>query len=176
MVVTVYGAAREAIDPDFLAAGEELGRKMAEKEVALVFGGGKTGMMGAVWRGAGGVDGQTTGVTTSFLKDVEPVAECRTNISVRTLHERKMLMEGAADLLVIAPGGIGTMDEFFEILTLKQLGQTDKPILLWNMKGCYNPLLDFISHLQKNGLVSPDAKNWFEVVTTTEQILAKIEA
>ena len=135
MNICVYGASSDAIDPRFLAAGEALGREMARRGHGLIFGGGGHGLMGAVARGMTQGGGSITGIAPRFF-NVDGVLYdgCTEFLYTETMRERKALMESKADAFVMTPGGIGTYEEFFEILTLRQLGQhhrrqLDKPPL-----------------------------------------------
>ena len=124
MKICVYGAASSEIDKSFVEAGEELGRKMAQRNIGLVFGGGRNGMMGAVARGIAQNGGDILGISPKFF--VENNAEisfpgCTEFIHTDTMRERKRLLDEKSDAFIITPGGIGTFDEFFEILTLKQV-------------------------------------------------------
>ena len=139
MNICVYGAASSEIDQSFIEAGEELGRKLVERGHSLVFGGGANGMMGAVARGVHEKGGYILGVAPAFF-NVDGVSydECNEFIHTDTMRERKRVLEEKSDAFIIAPGGIGTFDEFYEILTLKQLGRHNKPIVIWNLNNYYD--------------------------------------
>lgn len=141
MRICVYGASSSAIDPAFLAEGEALGRAMASRGHALVFGGGANGMMGAVARGVTAGGGEILGIAPSFF-NVDGVLydKCTALRYTDTMRERKQLMEQSADAFVMAPGGIGTFEEFFEILTLRQLRRHEKPIAILNTLHYYDDL------------------------------------
>lgn len=145
MNICIYGAASSKIDKDFISAGETLGEKMAESGIGLIFGAGANGMMGAVARGQRRKGGKIIGVVPSFF-NVDGVLfdGCDELVRTETMRERKKLLGEKADGYIVTPGGIGTLDEFFEILTLKQLARIDKPIVILNLKGFYNPMIDMI--------------------------------
>jgi uncharacterized protein (TIGR00730 family) len=142
MNICVFGSSSEQIDKIYLESAEHLGKKIAEKGYNLVFGAGKYGVMGASARGAYSAGGYTIGVTPDFFIDVGVVFDkCSELIVTDTMRERKGIMEDKADAFVICAGGMGTFEEFFEVLTLKQLNRHTKPIIIYNVKGYYNSML-----------------------------------
>lgn len=143
MKICVYGAASTKLDPSYIEAGEALGREMGKRGHDLVFGAGGNGLMGAVARGVKECGGKVIGVIPEFFRDEEIEAlydECDEIIFTKTMHERKLTMETLADAFIVTPGGIGTFEEFFETLTLKQLGRHTKPIAIHNVNHYYDPL------------------------------------
>ncbi len=141
MNICVYGAASTEIDKEIVLKTEELGETMAKRGHALVFGGGKNGMMGAVARGAYKLGGKIIGIAPTFFDSYGVYFEgCSEFISTETMRERKQIMEEKSEAFVVTPGGIGTFDEFFEILTLRSLGRHNKPIAVYNIKGYYDHL------------------------------------
>ena len=134
MNVTLYGAASESIDRIYIDRVEELGLALANEGHTMIFGGGASGLMGAAARGMQKGKGKIIGVIPHFIHEFEPVYDgCTELIHTETMAERKDEMEGLADAFIIVPGGIGTFDELFQILTLKVLKQHDKPIILYNV-------------------------------------------
>jgi uncharacterized protein (TIGR00730 family) len=147
MNICVYGAASQKIDDIYTDAVEELGYLMALRGHNLVFGAGASGIMGAAAKGVKRGNGKITGVIPKFFRDEKIEAiyqECDELIYTDSMHERKLTMEEKADAFIIAPGGIGTMEEFFEVLTLKQLGRHSKPIAIYNVNGFYDYLERFM--------------------------------
>lgn len=143
MRICLYGAASPTIDPAFIRATEELGREMVRRGHSLVFGGGGHGLMGAAARGVHDAGGHITGVIPRFFAedDIEATCElCNEVIETDTMRQRKQIMEENADAFLMVPGGIGTYEEFFEILTAKQLCRHNKPIAIYNLLGYYEPL------------------------------------
>ncbi len=141
MNICVYGAASQKIEQKFLDATEELGCELGKRGHNLVYGAGATGVMGAVARGVKKGGGKVTGVIPSFFKEenIEPIFEqCDELIYTETMQQRKQTMEELSDGFIVAPGGIGTMEEFFETLTLKQLGRHTKPIAIYNVDSFYD--------------------------------------
>lgn len=140
MNICVFGAASPKVDAQYLQAAEELGEALAKRGHSMVFGGGANGLMGAAARGMKKGGGKITGVIPQFFLDegVETVFEpCDELIIVEDMAERKDRMEELSDAFVIAPGGIGTFEELFQMLVLKQLGRHKKPIAIYNVKGYY---------------------------------------
>ena len=149
MRICVYGAASDEIDRSYLEAGEKLGRVMSRRSHSLVFGGGAKGMMGAVARGMSENNGYLKGIVPHFFNvDGALYEKCNEMIKTQTMRERKKLMEESSDAFIVTPGGIGTFEEFFEILTLRSLDRHKKPIAILNTNGYYNDLLSFL----KNGV------------------------
>lgn len=143
MRICVYGAASPTIDAEYKRKVEELGKEMVKRGHSLVFGGGGNGLMGAVADGVHAEGGYILGVIPKFFdeEDVEAICSfCNELIQPDTMRERKQLMEDNADAFIVVPGGIGTFEEFFEILTLKQLCRHNKPIAMYNINGYYNEL------------------------------------
>ena len=137
MRICIYGAASPTIDAEYTEKVELLGEKLAKRGHSLVFGGGANGLMGAAARGIKKQGGHIIGVIPKFFgeESVEAIfEECDELITPDTMRERKQIMEDNSDAFIVVPGGIGTFEEFFEILTLKQLCRHNKPIAIYNMK------------------------------------------
>ena len=153
MKICIYGSANEKIDDKYKDAVKDLSVKLAKRGHSLVFGGGKHGVMGASARGFNEVGGGILGITPEFFKlfDVECLYEqCTDRIWVETMHERKYNMEEISDAFVICPGGIGTYDEFFSVLTNKQLDRTVKPIRLTEAGSEYVHSAEQIAQIEKS--------------------------
>ncbi len=139
--ICVYGSSSSALDQIYFEEAFALGVLLAENGYGLVFGAGSMGIMGAVARGVHSAGGHITGVLPAFMNvDGIPYPDCDELILTETMRERKQKMEEFSDGYVAAPGGIGTFEEFFEILTLKQLQQHKKPIVLLNTNDYYAPI------------------------------------
>lgn len=142
MNICIYGASSNAIDPVYLTRVEALGENLAKRGHGLVFGAGAKGVMGAAARGFHKAGGSIKGVAPTFFNvDGILFEHCTEFVPTETMRERKQIMEDSADGFIIAPGGIGTFEEFFEILTLKQLGRHAKPIAIYNINGYYDAML-----------------------------------
>lgn len=163
--VCVYGGASEKIPDAYKNEIHKLGNIIAESGFSLVYGSGATGCMGAVARGVKELGGYVMGVFPDFIGDFEKIFDCDNTILVDTMSERKTLMEKHADIFLIAPGGIGTMDEFFQVLTLKYLQRLSAPIVVLNLNGFYDSLLAFIEDLVEHGAVIRDIHKLFDVVS-----------
>ena len=149
MNVTVYGAAATAIDQKYIDAVEKLGEMLAERGHTLVFGGGKTGLMGAAARGVKRKGGKILGIIPEFFKKTKYEVlfeDCDEIIWTSDMYERKRLLEERCDAFVITPGGMGTYDEFFGVVTTKQLDRHFKPIAVLNTNGFYDKLFDFVKN------------------------------
>ncbi len=143
MRICVFGAASPTIDKKYIEATEELCQQLAKRGHNLVFGGGGNGLMGAAARGFRDGGAHIIGVIPKFFEQesVEEICDfCDELIMPDTMRQRKQIMEDHADAFVVVPGGIGTYEEFFEILTSKQLCRHRKPIALYNISGYYNEL------------------------------------
>ena len=173
----VYCGASRGNSPSFAAAAEALGEIMAERGVGLVYGGGRVGMMGiiadAVLRGGGKV----TGIIPDHLRAAEHGHDEVTElIVVASMHERKNLMSEMADAFVVLPGGLGTLDETFEIITWKQLRLHDKPILVIDVDDYWQPFEQLINAVVANGFAHQDCARLFTVVPDIDAIFPTLEA
>ena len=176
MNITLYGAASERIDRDYMEDVEALGRVMAKRGHTMVFGAGATGLMGAAARGMHAEGGRIIGITPHFMHKLEPISElCTELIATETMAERKTLMEDKAEAFVIVPGGVGTFDEFFQILTLRVLGRHEKPIILYNIKGFWNGMLAVIKECVDKGFIAPEALVDFQLCDTPEEVFDVLE-
>ena len=178
MKICVYGAASRLIDKSYIEAGEELGRRMAKRGHGLVFGGGNNGMMGAVARGEEEEKGEILGIIPEFFK--ESGAEisfdkCTEYIYTETMGERKELLEDKSNAFIISPGGIGTFDEFFQALTLKQLGRHNKPMVLFNINGFFDDLEKVMDKAIEQEFITHDCKELYAVYSDIDEMLDYIE-
>ena len=176
MNITLYGAASDRIDRAYIEGVEALGRAIAKRGHTMVFGAGSTGLMGAAARGVAAEHGHIIGVTPHFMHTLEPVSElCTELIATETMAERKAIMEEKADAFVIVPGGIGTFDEFFQILTLKVLGRHNKPIILYNIKGFWDNMISVIGTDLIKGFITAPTASAFCICETPESVFEAIE-
>ena len=177
MKITLYGAASENIDDVYKEKVGELGREMGRRGHTMVFGAGATGLMGAAARGIRAEGGGLIGVTPHFMHEFEPIFDdCTELIDTETMSERKDQMEQLADAFVIVPGGIGTCDEFFQILTLKYLHRIEKPIVLFNVCNFWDNLLAVVGSDIFKGFIAPGIAESFTVCETPTSVLDTIEA
>jgi len=176
MNITLYGAASEAIDNVYKTAVEELGREMARRGHTMVYGAGSGGLMGAAARGMTAQGGEIIGVTPRFMHDHEPIYDkCTQLIHTETMSERKTIMENKADAFVIVPGGVGTFDELFQIITLKSLGRIDKPIVLFNVNGFWDNMLAVIGADIFKGFININVASCFSVCESAENTVDTLE-
>ncbi|MBR2010318.1 MAG: TIGR00730 family Rossman fold protein [Clostridia bacterium] len=176
MNITLYGSASDRIDRAYIEGVEALGRAIAKRGHTMVFGAGSTGLMGAASRGMHEAGGNIIGVTPHFMHSLEPISTlCTELIATETMAERKTIMEDKADAFIITPGGLGTLDEFFQILTLKILGRHDKPIVLYNINGYWDSLLGVIGAYILKSFISPEVANDFCICETPESVFKAIE-
>ncbi len=176
MIICVYGASSNLIDKSFMTATEILGVKMAQKGHGIVYGGGANGLMGAAARGIVKGGGEVIGVAPSFFEvDGVLFEECTEFIYTETMRERKQIMEKRADAFVMLPGGVGTFDEFFEILTLKQLGQHKKPIAIFNINGYYDSLTDMLKNAVEHKFMTEECLKLAPVFTDADKLIDYLE-
>ena len=154
MNICLYGSGSRKIDKIYTDNAYELGRQLAKNGHTLVFGGGDTGMMGACAEGVHDNNGRTIGIAPEWIGNFEPLCEkCSEFIHVDTMDERKNKFLEKSDAFIITPGGIGTMDEFFEIITLKKLKQHNKEIIIFNIDGFFNKMLEMIDEMSEKGFL-----------------------
>ena len=172
MNICIFGASSDRIDLRYFEAGFTLGALMAQAGHRLIFGGGKEGLMGACARGVLENGGEALGVAPRFfdepgilMKDACPM------LFTETMAERKKLMEDRADAFIALPGGIGTFEEFFEVLTLKQLGQHRKPMALLNTGSYYDPFCALLRAAAEGRFMSERVLDLFSVCGTPEEAL-----
>ena len=178
MRICVYGAASPTIDPEYIQKVEALGREMAKRGHGLVFGGGGNGLMGAAARGVRDGGGHIIGVIPKFFdqENVEEICDfCDELIQPDTMRQRKQIMEDHADAFIVVPGGIGTFEEFFEILTLKQLCRHNKPIALYNVRGYYDELNRMMEAAMAKNFVRENCAELYITTDDPEALLRYIE-
>ncbi len=178
MRICVYGAASPTIDPEYMELVEQMGKKMAERGHSLVFGGGGNGLMGAAANGVRSAGGHILGVIPKFFdeENVEAICDfCDELIMPNTMRERKQIMEDNADAFIVVPGGIGTFEEFFEILTLKQLCRHNKPIALYNLKGYYNEINHAMNEAIKKNFIRGNCKELYFITDNLSELFSYIE-
>jgi len=171
----VYCASSDRLAPKYYAAAESVGREIARQGWALVYGGGKTGMMGAVARGTKQGGGRVVGVIPEFMK-VRELAfdEADELISVITMRERKTMMETRADAFLALPGGWGTLEELLEILTLAHLEVLHKPIVIFNQDGYYDDLIRMFERVIEERFMHATIRGKFSVACSVEEIFPLI--
>ena len=154
--ICIYCGASQAVPPRHLETARLLGRRCAEQGLTVIFGGGRVGMMGAVADGALDAGGEVIGIIPKHLEDVEVGHQGVTRLEVvESMHVRKMRMFELSDAFCSLPGGLGTLDETFEIMTWRQLGLHDKPVFALDLDSYWAPLKALIAHQADVGYVRP---------------------
>jgi len=179
MRICVYGAASPTIDPEYIRLTEIMGEELAKRGHSLVFGGGASGLMGAAARGVRKGGGSILGVIPKFFDEheIEVVCNfCDKLIKPQTMRERKQIMEDNSDAFIVTPGGIGTFEEFFEILTLKQLCRHNKPIAIFNINGYYDEIIVALKKAVEKNFVRNECLSLFKVFDDADILLDYIEA
>ena len=171
----VFCGSRIGHDPAWRAAAEALGRGMATHGIRLIYGGGRVGLMGAVADGALAGGGAVTGVIPDFLRMREVAHPGVTDLHVTdTMHSRKAIMFNQAEAFVTLPGGLGTLDETIEVITWRQLGQHDRPILIANINGWATGLINLLNEFVTDGFADPSARALYEVLPDVPAVLRRL--
>ena len=175
--VTVYASSSERIDPAYSAIAEELGRRIGERGWDLVWGGGRYGLMGAVSRGARQAGARTIGVILQdFVDKNVHCAAANEMASVTDMRTRKRGLDEAGDAFVALPGGLGTMEELLEVLSFKQLGFHDRPIVILDALGYWGPLLTMLEKGFAGGFIQPHFRGIYTVAHGAAEAITQIEA
>jgi len=176
MNICVYGASSNKINDIYLEKTEELGRKIAQRGHGLVFGGGNGGVMGASARGAYSAGGEIIGVAPTFFKvDGVLFKDCTEFVFTETMRDRKEILENRSEAYIVAPGGIGTFDEFFEIYTLKQLGRHAKALVIYNVDGYYDDMISMLHKTAREEFMTEMSLELFKVFDDIDEMLDYIE-
>lgn len=171
----VFCGSKMGDDPAFKQAADDLGAELVERGVGLVYGGGGIGLMGAVTDGVLSRGGKVTGVIPEFLMQYEVGNPDVTELIVtESMHERKRTMFERSDAFVILPGGLGTLDETFEILTWKQLQLHTKPIIILDIGGYWKPFSALVDSLVEGGFAHPLVKELYTVVPSVDAVFEAI--
>lgn len=176
MRICLYGASSPELENVYIEAVEKLGMLMAKRDHSMVYGGGANGLMGAAARGMTMGNGHIIGVAPKFFDNPSILYEkCDEFIFTDTMRERKQIMEEKADAFLIVPGGIGTYEEFFEILTLKQLKQLNKPIALLNVCGYYDTMDQWLQQTVEKGFMREGCLKIYGLFDEAEKLLEYLE-
>ena len=159
------------------AAAERLGKLIAERGIRLVYGGGRVGLMGILADAVIAGGGEVVGVIPEFLTQLELAHPTLTELrTVDTMHERKQLMSELADGFVVLSGGFGTLDETFEVLSWKQLGLHDKPVVLVSVAGFWEPFRSLVEGLVSEGFARPEHAKLFTLVASVDDVFGALAA
>lgn len=175
MNICFYGSASQKINTKYTDEAYRLGREISLKGHCLVFGGGDTGMMGACAKGVHDNGGKSIGIAPNWIEKFQPLCkECETFIYVDSIDERKKKFVENSEAFIVAPGGIGTFDEFFEIITLKKLKQNNKEIVIFNIDGFYNKMFEMIEEMIEEGFINkPDGI--YKIANSIDEIFEYLE-
>ena len=175
MNICIFGASSERLEQVYYEEADELGHRIAVSENTLVFGGGACGLMGACARSVQKAGGRLVGIAPRIFD--EPgflLPNCTEFIFTESMSDRKEKMFAISDSFIALPGGIGTMDEFFEAITLKQLGLISSPLVLLNTDHFYNPLYDYLCKMADLGFMSENCLRLIRVCDTPEEALSSV--
>jgi hypothetical protein len=175
--VCVYCGASDGASPTFLKIATDVGRALGEHRIRLVYGGGGIGLMGAVADSALAAGGEVVGIIPEHLQQAELGHRGLTELKiVDSMHTRKRMMFDLSEAFIVLPGGMGTLDETFEIITWRQLGMHDKPIILLNHEQYWDPFLGLVDHVIGNGFARPAARQLFSVASSIGRLFDLLEA
>jgi len=174
--VCVYCGSRKGENPAFEAAAIELGESIARENWRLVYGAGDVGLMGAVANATQKGGAETFGVIPVHLMQLEVGKRDLSQFVVtENMHERKKIMYMNSNAIVVLPGGAGSLDEFFEVLTWRQLGLHQKPIFLLNVDGYWDPLIALLDHVIVEGFADPSLTTYLRSVNSVETLVAELK-
>lgn len=178
--ICVFCGSRPGNDANLMRDANTLGTMMANDGIRLIYGGGNTGLMGGVARGALDAGGKVTGIIPDFLISKERIGNSLDELDevliTRDMHERKMLMFEKADAFIALPGGIGTLEELVEQLTWVQLGQHRKPVLIADIAGFWRPFFNLIDHMASQDFIGGDFDVTYLKAHTVDDILPQLKA
>ena len=175
-LLCVYCSSSDRLDPKYVAAAETFGQAMTARGWGLVYGGGKTGLMGAVARAVKRDGGRVVGVIPEFMKAKELAYEGADElVTVLTMRERKTIMETRADGFVALPGGWGTLEEMMEIITLRSLDVLRKPCVFFNQDGFYDDLLRFFEKMVREQFTKPSHRELYATAATVDEVFAQLD-
>lgn len=171
MKVCLYGSGSKRTPQEFTDVGYELGLKIALNNHSFVFGGGNDGMMGAVAKGVFDNGGRITAISPGWINEFDdPFEGYDEYIKTDSMDERKKLFLEKSDVFIIVPGGIGTLDEFFEVLTLKYLNRHSKKIILFNINHFYDKMIEMLHQMHDEGLIREGALDIFAVANSIDEV------
>lgn len=177
MNICIFGASARELEKSYYDAAFEMGEAIAKHGDGIVFGGGAEGLMGACARGAKEHGGKIIGIAPRFFDEPGILyPDCTELIFTETMRERKQLMQERSSACIVLPGGIGTLEEFFEMLTLKQLGRDERAIVILNTNGCYDTMLKMLEELADARFMSKNCLELYCVAKTAQQAMDCLES
>jgi uncharacterized protein (TIGR00730 family) len=173
--IAVFCASADGVDPAYRAAAAELGRALARREIGVVYGGAKVGLMRAVAEAALAGGGRVIGVIPTILVDLEVAHDGLTELHITdSMHSRKALIGERADAFIALPGGFGTCEELFEVLAWQTLKLHAKPVVLLNVNGFYDGLLGFLDHCVEQGMLRAKNRRILRVAETVDDAMGML--
>lgn len=173
--VCLFCGSSDRSDPIYTAAARDFGEQAAQAGWRLVYGGGGVGLMGAAARAAHEAGGRVLGVMPGFLRSRERLYDEVETLVVTSMHERKTIMYDQSDAFVVAPGGVGTLEEVIEVLSWKRLDLHSKPVIFLNLNGFWDSLLTVLEHSISEGMTPESFREAWSVVATVEQAIALMQ-
>ena len=174
--VAIFCASSPGIDDIYFEAAEELSRDLVKNKIAVVYGGGGIGLMGKIADTVLELGGEITGIIPIFMKEMEWAHKgVKDMVLVRDMHERKYRLRKNIDAVIALPGGVGTMDELMEFITLKQLGQFTKPIIIVNTNGFYDPLFELLARMMSQKFMRDIHTDIWTVVAQPSEVIEAIK-
>jgi uncharacterized protein (TIGR00730 family) len=174
--VCVFCGASPGLNPAYRFAASELGKFFGNNGIQLVYGGGGTGLMGIVADSVLETGGEVTGVIPDYLQGRELGHQKLTRLEVvSSMHERKRRMFDLADGIVVLPGGVGTLEEALEVITWKQLGMHNKPIVILNVENYWQKLDELIAATIENGFAAPPTRELYELINLPYEVIPTLE-
>jgi uncharacterized protein (TIGR00730 family) len=175
MKIAVYCSANKNIDPDFFTMTEELGRWMGENGHTVVFGGCNMGLMECIAKAAHEAGGRTIGVVPTIIEKGGRMSEyVDIHIPCDNLDDRKALMVAQSDINIALPGGVGTLDEIFTVCAAASIGYHQKKVVLYNMKGFWNSLLQMLDDLEQKGVIRDGFRSQLLVANSLEEVVEEL--
>lgn len=175
MRICIFGASGRELDERYYAEAESLGELIGRNGDSIVFGGGAEGLMGACARGVHCTGGGIVGIAPRFFDEPGILYDkCSRMIFTETMRERKQAMQDNSDACIVLPGGIGTLEEFFEILTLKQLGRDGRAIVLLNTLGAHDAMISMLNELAERRFMSKSCLTLYSVAETPRQAMEQL--
>lgn len=173
--VCLFCGSAEAVQPEYLAAARAFGEMTARAGWRLVYGGGGVGLMGASARAAHEAGGRVLGVMPGFLRSRERLFDDVETLVVQSMHERKTIMYDQSDAFVVAPGGVGTLEEAIEVLSWKRLDLHAKPVIFLNINGFWDALLAVMEHSIEEGMTPASFRQAWVVCNTVEEAMEAVQ-
>jgi hypothetical protein len=174
--VCLFCGSSEAVHPDYIQSARDFGAATAGAGWRLVYGGGGVGLMGAAARSAHEAGGRVVGIMPGFLRSRERLFDEVETIVVTSMHERKQLMYDQSDAFVVAPGGVGTLEEIVELLSWKRLDLHAKPVVFLNIDGFWETFFELMRHSVSQGMTPPAFLNAWTVADTVEEAVQQLQA